>query len=180
MSAMGQVSGSAIPTLVTQRLILRAWREEDLDALAVFYAHEDTARFVGGVCTRDEAWRRMASMVGHWMLRGYGPWAIEERRTNVFVGYTGLWKPEGWPEPELIWGLAAHAQGKGYATEAAGAARRYAYETLGWRTLASFIRSQNEPSRRVAIRLGAVVDGQFELRGFPIDVHRHPGPEQLN
>ncbi|RTL73232.1 MAG: N-acetyltransferase [Hyphomicrobiales bacterium] len=169
-----------IPTLMTKRLILRAWRESDLDALAVFYGDEATARFVGGVCTRDEAWRRMASMLGHWMLRGYGPWAIEERRTEVFVGYTGLWKPEGWPEPELIWGLAANAHGKGYATEAAGAARHYAYETLGWRTLASFIRSQNEPSRRVAIRLGAVVDGQFELRGFPIDVHRHPGPEQLN
>lgn len=169
-----------IPTLMTKRLILRPLGEGDLDALSAFYADEATARFVGGVCTRDEAWRRMASMLGHWTLRGFGPWAIEERRTNVFAGYTGLWKPEGWPEPELIWGLAANAQGKGYATEAAGAARHYAYETLGWHTLASFIRSQNEPSRRVAVRLGASVDGQFELRGFPIDVHRHPGPEQLN
>ncbi|MDX2205518.1 MAG: GNAT family N-acetyltransferase [Hyphomicrobiaceae bacterium] len=169
-----------IPTLMTKRLILRPFREGDLDAVAAFYANEATARFVGGVCSRDDAWRRMASMLGHWTLRGYGPWAIEERRTSLFVGYTGLWKPEGWPEPELIWGLAAGAHGKGYATEAAETARRYAYETIGWRTLASFIRPQNVPSQRVAARLGAVVDGQFELRGFPIDVHRHPGPEKPN
>lgn len=169
-----------IPTLMTKRLILRPLGERDLDALAAFFGDEATARFVGGVCARDEAWRRMASMLGHWTLRGYGPWALEERRTEVFVGYSGLWNPEGWPEPELLWSLAAPAQGKGYATEAAEAARRYAYETLGWRTLVSLIVPENAPSRRVAGRLGARVEGQIELRGYRMDVHRHPDPETLN
>lgn len=180
MNTSGETYASAIPTLMTRRLILRPWRESDLGALAAFYADDATARFVGGTCTRDEAWRRMASMLGHWTLRGYGPWAIEERRTEVFVGFTGLWKPEGWPEPELLWSLAANAHGKGYATEAATAARRYAYETLGWNTLVSLIVPENGPSRRVAARLGATVDGQLELRGYRMDVHRHPSPEKLN
>jgi RimJ/RimL family protein N-acetyltransferase len=166
--------------LETERLRLRGWRENDLDPLAEFYASESNARFVGGVCTRDDAWRRLAMFLGHWALHGYGNWVIEEKGTHTFAGYCGLWNPEGWPEPELMWGLASASQGKGYATEAAARARHYAYDTLGWPTLVSLIVTENEPSRRVAARLGARIEGKVELRGYRMDVHRHPGPEQLN
>lgn len=169
-----------IPTLETERLVLRPWRESDLDPLAAFYASEATAKFVGGVCARDDAWRRMALFLGHWTLRGHGNWVITDKSTGAFLGYSGLWSPEGWPEPELMWGLASAAQGYGYAAEAATRARRYAYDDLGWTTLVSLIVPENAPSRRVAARLGARVEGQLELRGYRMDIHRHPGPEQLN
>ena len=68
-----------IPVLETERLRLRGWREEDHAPFARFCASEATARFVGGVCGPDDAWRRIAGQIGHWALRGYGSWVIEEK-----------------------------------------------------------------------------------------------------
>lgn len=170
----------AIPVLETERLRLRGWREADLDAFAQFCADDAMARFVGGVCSRDDAWRRIAGQIGHWALRGYGPWALEEKASGRWVGYSGLWNPHGWPEPEATWSLAAGAQGRGYATEAARRVRDFAYGELGWTTLISCIAPLNLPSQRVAGRLGATLERAAELRGFPVGIYRHPGPEKLN
>lgn len=169
-----------IPTLETERLILRPWRESDLDGYAEFRVDETTARFVGGVCDRDEAWRRMAMLVGHWTLRGYGPWALEDRATARFAGYCGAYFPEGWPEPEITWGLHSAFQHRGYATEAARRARAYAYCELGLATIVSLIVPENLPSARVATRLGAVREREIVLRGKLCGVYRHPGPDKLN
>ena len=168
-----------IPTIETARLRLRAWSEADLDAFAAFSADPSTARFVGGVCSRDEAWRRMAAYAGHWLLRGYGLWALEEKASGAFVGYSGLWFPEGWPELELGWSLVKSAWGKGYATEAARRARRYAYDELGAKTLISFIDKENFASRAVADRLAASYENVFLLRGAEVALYRHPSLERL-
>ena len=128
-----------VPTLETERLRLRGWREEDHSPFADFCANEATARFMGGPCSREDAWRRIAIQIGHWALRGYGSWVLEEKASGDWVGYSGLWRPDGWPEPEVMWGLAADAQGRGYATEAAQRARVFAYGELGWTTAISCI-----------------------------------------
>ena len=159
----------------TPRLVLRHWRESDLDGYAELCADEG-ARFIGGQCGREDAWRRMAAFVGHWTLRGYGLWAIEEKASGRFVGFCGLWYPLGWPEREMGWSLVPDARGRGYATEAALASRKIAYDELGWPTLVSYIASDNGPSRRVAERLGAAFEAVGELRGKPMQVFRHPGP----
>ena len=99
----------------------------------------------------------MALGLGHWLLRGFGNWALEEKSTGVFVGWCGLWFPEGFPEPEVGWGLMRDKHGRGYATEAAMRARAYAYETLGWKTAISLIGRDNHRSIRVAERLGATL-----------------------
>ena len=168
-----------IPVLHSERLRLRPWREEDLEPYAEFCANAATARFLGGVCGREDAWRRMAMFLGHWILRGYGNWAIEDKVTGHWLGYCGLWRPEGWPETEVMWGLAADCQGRGYATEAGRCARDFAYRELGWRTLISCIAPANSASQRVAARLGAVRERNTELRGGDISIYRHPGPEAL-
>ena len=73
--------------LATERLVLRLWHAEDFEPFAEFYADEAMARFVGGPCNREQAWRRMAAEIGHWALRGYGYWAVEERsREDLWVG----------------------------------------------------------------------------------------------
>lgn len=164
------------PVLESERLRLRPWRGDDLDAFAVFTADSASTRFVGGTFSRDDTWRRIAMFLGHWELRGFGNWAIEEKATGELVGYGGLWRPEGWPEPELMWGLITRYQGRGYATEAAGCARAFAYETLRWPTIVSYIAAENTPSRKVAERLGATRDGVVELKGAVADVWRHPSP----
>ncbi len=47
--------------------------------------------------TRDEAWRNMALVLGHWQLRGFGLWAVEDRASGLLAGRVGCWRPEGWP-----------------------------------------------------------------------------------
>ena len=168
-----------IPTIETPRLRLRVWRESDFEPLAAFRADPSTARYVGGVCSREEAWRWLAAMIGHWELRGYGLWALEEKTSGAFVGYSGLWFPEGWPELELGWSLVKSAWGRGYATEAARRARAYAYETVGAKTLISMIDKHNYPSHAVADRLDAIYENVFLARGGEVAIYRHPSPERL-
>jgi RimJ/RimL family protein N-acetyltransferase len=164
------------PVLETERLRLRAWREVDLAPFAAFCADETAGRFLGGTSDAAGAWRRMALQVGHWVLRGYGAWALDEKASQAWVGYCGLWNPHGWPEPEVMWGLAPGARGRGYATEAARAARGYAYGRLGWTTLISCIAPENIASQRVAERLGATLERSIEINGRPAGIYRHPGP----
>jgi RimJ/RimL family protein N-acetyltransferase len=162
-----------IPTLVSERLVLRPFRDADLDRYAAFWA-SDQARFVGGPCGRADAWRKMAMYAGHWLLRGYGIWALEAREGGVFLGQAGLWCPEGWPEPEIHWLLMADATGRGYATEAARRVRDHARDDLGWRTAVSCIDPANLASLRVARRLGAVPEGEARVGDRHFILHRHP------
>jgi RimJ/RimL family protein N-acetyltransferase len=168
-----------IPTLQTNRLILRGWREADLDRYCMLRGDAEASQFIGGVMSRDETWRNIATLLGHWMLRGFGVFALEEKATGQFVGYCGPWFPHGFPEREIGWALLPSAQGKGFATEAARRARSFAYEQLGWTTAISLIVSENVNSRRVAQRLGATLDGTAEFRGKTCDVWRHPQPAEL-
>jgi len=163
-----------VPTLETERLRLRPWCSDDLDVLSSFMADRDDTRYIAGPLTREDTWRRIAMFIGHWELRGFGNWAIEEKASGALAGYGGLWMPEGWPEPELMWGLLSAFRGRGYATEAAECARTHAYRKLGWPTIVSYIASANLPSRAVAERLGAKCEGPIELRGGVADVWRHP------
>jgi RimJ/RimL family protein N-acetyltransferase len=169
-----------IPTIQTPRLILRAFQASDHGAFAAYFADERTTRFLGGVIEAGDAWRRMAALAGQWVLKGFGPFAIEERSSGRFAGYAGPWFPFGWPEPEIMWGLHADFHGKGYATEAAGAARAWAYRALEWTTAISLIHPDNSASRGVAERLGAQPDGEMTLRGQSVGIHRHPAPTQTN
>lgn len=169
----------AIPRLETERLIMRAPCEADFDAEAAFFA-SDASKFVGGPIRPDETWRMIAMLLGHWAMRGYGFWGVEEKETGSYVGHVGLWCPLGWPEPEIGWTLMNHATGKGYATEAALAARTYAYDILGWDTAISLIDPNNTGSKAVAKRLGAKFDYTYDHPAFgEVHIWRHPAPSDL-
>ena len=84
--------------LESNRLLLRQWKETDFEAFASYYANEELAQYVGGVKTREEAWRLMASYIGHWQMKGFGYWAVEEKESSNFVGAVGLWKSPEWPD----------------------------------------------------------------------------------
>ncbi|MBV1865596.1 MAG: GNAT family N-acetyltransferase [Rhodobacteraceae bacterium] len=168
-----------IPILETERLRLRGFAQDDFQVFAEFYAAE-RSKFVGGPATQEQSWRMLAGEIGHWELRGYGRWAVEEKATGAFCGVIGLWYPHGWPEPELGWDLMNGFEGKGYATEAALAARKYAYNTLGWKTVISLVAPPNNGSRALAKRMGAVYEGMFaHERHGDLEVYRHPNPEAL-
>lgn len=168
-----------IPTVETERLILRAYRQSDFEAFAEFYTTE-RSRFVGGPMTRELAWRALGTHLGHWALRGYGFWAVEEKGSGTFCGHVGLWNPEGWAGPEVGWVLMGHAEGRGIALEAALAARAHAYGTLGWTTAVSAIDPGNTRSIRLAERMGCTHESDFQhVRLGLMQVWRHPAPEAL-
>lgn len=168
-----------IPVLETARLVMRGLRESDLDAYAAMSLDPEVMRFLsagGGLLTRGEAWRQMAMYLGHWALRGYGTWAVEERATGAFVGRIGLHNPEGWPDRELGWTIARPFWGKGYASEAARAAIDYAFGPLDWTHLVSLIHPDNHRSARLAERLGYHVHGTANVVGLNLTMFRIDRP----
>lgn len=162
-----------IPTLTTERLILRPFRDEDIDAYAEICADPEVMRYLGPgqPIPREEAWRQMAFFLGHWHMRGYGMWALEEKASGRLVGRAGLQNPEGWPGFEAGWTLGRPYWGNGFATEAAREALRYAFEDLGRDHVISLIRPGNDPSIRVAERLGERLEGEVEVMGGPAFVY---------
>ncbi len=158
----------------TERLTLRMLRESDLDAYAEMCGDAEVMRHIGDgrPLDRPMAWRNMATMLGHWTLRGYGLWAAEERSSGVLVGRIGFWNPEGWPGFELGWMLRRTFWGRGYATEAARAALRIAFTRMGQPQVISLIRPENAASIRVAERLGERLVGSAEVMGKTALVYR--------
>ena len=167
-----------IPELTTPRLRLRAFAPRDVDAYAAMMADAEVTRYLGDgrTLTREDAWRQLALFAGHWVLRGFGLWAVEELATGTFVGRIGCFEPEGWPGLELAYTLARHAWGRGYAREGARAALAYARERLGRADVISLIRPANVASIRVAEALGAVRDGEMEFFGAPALIYRYQRP----
>jgi len=152
----------------TARLRLRQFREADLDAYAAITADVEVMRWVGGgAFSRADAWRNIAYLLGHWRLRGYGLWAIEEKASGRLLGRAGLYRPEGWPGLEVGWLLARDAWGNGYATEAGRAALEVGFGTLGADHIVSVIHVDNAASIRVALRLGERFERHLEVSGFP-------------
>jgi RimJ/RimL family protein N-acetyltransferase len=156
-----------IPTVITGRLRLRAFRAIDLDAYAAMQANAEVMRYLvtGRPSTPVEVWRTMATSLGHWALRGYGMWACEKIDDAIFIGSVGIFQPLDWPEPEIAYSLDRPFWRQGFATEAALAARDWLFGHFPLPRAASFIRPDNHASKRVAERLGAVCEGILELRG---------------
>jgi RimJ/RimL family protein N-acetyltransferase len=154
-------------TLQTDRLILRPFRESDLDGYAAMCANAEVMSYLGESkpLSRAEAWRSMAVVVGHWQLRGYGMWAVEERETGAFLGRIGCWNPEGWPGLEISWTPRREFWGRGFASEGARTAIQYAFTELHQQRVISLIRPDNKNSIRVAERVGEQLDGEAEVMG---------------
>jgi RimJ/RimL family protein N-acetyltransferase len=165
-----------IPELTTERLLLRGFRPDDFERYAEMMADPAVTRHLGDgkPLSRVEAWRQLAMFAGHWVLRDYGLWAVEERSTGDFLGRIGCMNPEGFPAFEIGYTLGSWAWGKGYAREAAGAALQFARETLGRRDITSIIRPANAASIRVATSLGAVAGETVDFFGAPSVLYRYP------
>ena len=179
--AGGGSDGMIGERLETQRLVMRMWSEDDFESYAKLCADPDVMRFLGGkTYDRAEAWRHMASIIGHWQLRGYGHWAIEEKSSGKFAGRIGFLNPEGWPGFELGWTLAKEFWGKGYATEGARRALEYAFTELNRNHVISLIHPENLASIRVAERLGEKLEGTAKIFGNEVLVYGLDRPPHVS
>lgn len=164
-------------TLETERLILRTPQISDFDMIAEFVAHPRSETIGCGDLNRTDAWKLFARIAGMWMLRGFGLFILEEKATGKPLGSIGPWHPITWPERELGWSIwDAEAEGKGFAFEAAKAARDHVFNDLGWDTAVSYIDASNTRSRALAERLGAVIDpdADYPGKGEPGDEDEEP------
>lgn len=165
-----------IPTLATDRLMLRPPALADFESYAAFWGSARSI-YQGGPRPRREAWRDFACDVAAWTLRGFGVWSVDDR-TGGLLGWVGLFQPDDFPEPEIGWTLLPEAEGRGVASEAARTVRDWAYQVRGLGPLVSYIDPENARSIALARRLGAVED-PYAPRRDPADlVFRHPAPER--
>jgi RimJ/RimL family protein N-acetyltransferase len=162
-----------IPTLASERLLLRPFVEDDVAPYFALMQDQDVTRYVGDrrVPTLPETWRSVAALLGHWELRGYGQWAIIERESDELVGRTGIINPVDWPGPEVGYLLGRRWWGRGYATEAAAAAMAWGFTTIGFDRLISLIDPANAASIAVALRLGETLSGETDLWGHHVLVY---------
>ena len=160
------------PTLETPRLRLRQFREDDLDAWARITSDPEVMRYVGGsALTREDAWRSLGYLLGHWKIRGFGLWAAEEKKSGALVGRIGLYQPEGWPGLEVGWLVERARWGEGFASEGGAASLAYAFEALGAQRVISVIEPPNAASIRVAEKLGERFCERRQLQGKQVSIY---------
>ena len=151
--------------LETERLKLRAWQESDLQPFAELNADKDVMLYFPSVLTREQS-DNLADKFQHLILdHGWGFWAVELKATGQFIGFTGLnTQPEQFifsPCVEIGWRFAKQYWHQGYATEAAQACLKFAFETLQLKEVVSFTAVHNTASEHVMQRLG--MQAMFEF-----------------
>jgi RimJ/RimL family protein N-acetyltransferase len=158
---MSDAQDITIPTLVTERLILRPHRLDDFGASAALWADPAVVRFIGGVpFNREQSWSRLLRYKGSWHFLGFGFWAVEERQSGDFVGEVGFLEGRRAMTPsiegtlETGWVLSPSAHGKGYATEALTAVVAWGQARFPDQRMTCIIATENSASLRVAAKLG--------------------------
>jgi len=146
------------PVLETARLILRAPQPADLPAYTDYVTSPRTL-YVGGPDTPTRAHERLCSMIGQWVMRGFGRWIMIDRATGASLGHVGPMQYDDARAPELTWTLwPADAEGKGFALEGALAARDHLFGPMGWPEICAVIHHDNARSIALARKLGGTLD----------------------
>ncbi len=161
--------------LRTARLVLRPIEPGDVDAFAALYADPEVVRHIGEGTTAS------AEETAEWVERairrndaeGWDMRVVELEDTGVFVGRCGIavHEIEGRTEREIGYILAREHWGRGYATEAATAMRDHAIQGLGLRRLVSLVRPANDPSKRVARKLGMTYERDVSFHGATAELY---------
>lgn len=156
----------------TERLLLRGWRDEDMEPYARMCADPEVMRLVGGIRTRDEVEEGIKRFIRHWEERRFGMWAVEEKASGSFVGFVGLLYQEDWPEGEhkveVGWRLDRRFWGRGLATEGALVSLRYGLEERGLERIISMTVPENIASWRVMEKIGLSYQGETRWRGTDV------------
>jgi RimJ/RimL family protein N-acetyltransferase len=152
---------SVSPRIETPRLILRRHETQDFEPYTAMWADPGVVRHIGGVSfTREQSWTRFMRQAGIWHFMGFGFFAIEEKATGAFIGEAGFHELRRDLSPsiegtlEAGWAFVRQAQGKGYATEAVGAALDWAASAFAAMKATCIIEPDNVASQRVAAKLG--------------------------
>lgn len=154
-------------TIKTKRLILRPWREEDLEAFSRLNADPRVMEYFPGVLTQEESDQFAKRICTAIKQQGWGLWAVSVPDISDFIGYIGLapvnFVADFTPAIEIGWRLAHEFWEKGYATEGAMSALKYGFETLQLDEIVSFTAVQNKRSQKVMEKIGMTHNPQEDF-----------------
>jgi RimJ/RimL family protein N-acetyltransferase len=172
---------NSAPVIQTERLTLRHFRTDDIQAFAETMADAEVVRYLGGEPNdREDAWRKLLTGAGFWSLMGIGMWAVERRSDHRLIGHLGFFdfqrdmQPSIAGEPEMGWIFNPRAQGQGNATEACEAALDWFDRTQPPASIPAIISPENAASMRLAERLGFKRQPDATYRDETIALFRRP------
>ena len=136
----------------TERLVLRHWRQDDVDALLAISADPEVARWLSPA-TRADVAATIERYAHSWETLGFGRWAVDDRHSGRLVGRVGVMRQPAWTgsdvKDEIGWMIDRSRWGEGIATEAARAALEDVFARVGLPAVVSFTLPDNIASRRV-------------------------------
>ena len=153
--------------LRTDRLILRRWRDSDLEPWAAMNADPEVREHLGDLLTREQSDASVSRFQAEFDQRGYGWWAVEVEATGGFIGFAGLDAVDDYMPftgVEIGWRLARSAWGQGYATEAALTVLAHGFDALELPEILAVTTATNLRSQAVMRRIGMTRDpaGDFD------------------
>ncbi len=170
VTAKTSANWPSMATIETARLLLRGWRDEDVEPWIAMNADPRVSEFLGKPYGRDRSVSQASEMRERLEARGYGWWVVQARGGPSFVGAICLqevpFEAPFTPAYEVGWRFRAESWGRGYATEGARGALDFAFESLHWEEVVAFTAASNLRSARVMQRLGMTHD--------PRDDFEHP------
>lgn len=161
----------------TTRLILRTWKDEDIDAYYSINQDPKVIEFLRGPMTMAEVKHFITEMNNNFIKHNYTLWAVEEKTTGNMIGFIGLQAPyfqaHFTPCIEIGWRLGSQYWGKGYATEGAKAALDYGFNKISLKEIVSFTVPANVKSLRIMEKIGMRLDvnGNFAHPKLPANHH---------
>lgn len=169
------------PRLITERLILRGWRESDRAPYAQLNADRQVREFFPDLPTAAQSNAQIAVFEDHFAQHGFGMWALERRDGGELIGFTGMdlvtYDAPFAPAVEIAWRLARHAWGHGYASEAAREVLRFGFTELELGAVVAVTVPANVRSRAVMERIGMSRDPREDFdhpdiaQGHPLRRH---------
>ena len=169
------------PVVETERLRLRPWRKEDFRPYHAILQHPDVHRHFGPEpMGAEECWRRVMASAGCWQLNGFGTWAVERKSDGKLIGNAGIFT--AWrdlelvfgEEPEMGWIFSHEVHGQGMAGEACRAVIRWTEANLNPTPIWAIIAPANEPSLRLAEKLGFERVSETDYHGDSTIVLQRP------
>src|SRR3989339_118632 len=154
--------------LETERLQLREFTLDDVDALATIFADPITMQFYPSVKTREETKQWIEKNIERYKKNSFGLWAVVRKDTDEFIGDCGITiqNIDGEEKPEIGYHIRRGYWKMGYATEAATACRDYGFNVLGLEELGGDIRAENFASRKVAEKIGMKLQKEYIKNGL--------------
>lgn len=164
---------ASLPAFQTPRLLLRQWKDSDREPFSEMSSDSRVMEHFPSTLSRPESDAvadKISSLINE---RGWGFWALEEKSSGKFLGFTGLHVPipelPFSPCVEIGWRLMYSAWGRGFASEAASKALEVAFERIKLEEVVAFATVGNFRSHKVMERIGMKKDYEFEHPGLDLN-----------